>query len=153
MDVSAGMLTEFISAYKAAGVKDDDVTALNRDLLVDGAGEHEGVYDVVICSMALHHFADPKEALKQLTKCVKVGGVVVIIDWGAGEKDEEGVVDKELKRAGDLVVDEMFFGKEKLVGLFGDAGCGEVEVLLNEAESEVPGNKGMRLTFAKGVRA
>ncbi len=37
-------------------------------------------FDVVVCQNAFHHFKDPLRALKELTRILKIGGILLIVD-------------------------------------------------------------------------
>ena len=137
IDVAPEMISKFNATYSGVGIEARGVVG---DIMTGGLPEETG-FDAVLCSMALHHMADVEDAVARLAGRVRVGGVVVLIDWAEG--DVRGGTAAETMPQGAIVKMEEALLK---------AGCEGVEVRVLEAESEVPDGKGMRLGFARGTR-
>ncbi|KAL2803037.1 S-adenosyl-L-methionine-dependent methyltransferase [Aspergillus granulosus] len=84
IDISDGMIEEFKKNVCEAG-RSDTMTGIKANLLADStpaevAGPEYFDFDIVVVSMALHHFEYPEKALKCLGERVKKGGVMMIMD-------------------------------------------------------------------------
>ncbi|KAJ5707703.1 S-adenosyl-L-methionine-dependent methyltransferase [Penicillium malachiteum] len=130
MDVSQSMIKEFNDNAATLGLS-DKVTGHECDLLADTpppdfAGPPYMDLDMVIVSMALHHFEHPLLALQRLGERVKQGGTCFIIDLipqshhshdyghGHAHKTDFGEAAHTVKTHG--------FSEETMQKLFEDAG-------------------------------
>lgn len=78
------MIEEYTKNARQAGLS-DKIVGYKGDLLADPAsielsGPEFFDFDVVLISMALHHFANPELAMKRFSERMKKGGVCLIID-------------------------------------------------------------------------
>jgi len=79
-------------------------------------------FDVAICVLAFHHFADPAQAAKRLADRLRPGGVLCVVDFL-----EEGLpvpIDPELRRMQNYTVEHHGFSKEQIWTMFNGAGAG-----------------------------
>ncbi|KAI1330417.1 S-adenosyl-L-methionine-dependent methyltransferase [Xylariaceae sp. FL0255] len=89
IDVSENMVNSYNEAAKKAGLPIERMSATRGDVLDDDAATNGTPlidqeffeFDAVIMSMALHHVGNQAEMLKRLVQRLKVGGVIVIIDF------------------------------------------------------------------------
>ncbi|RAK89507.1 SAM-dependent methyltransferase [Aspergillus costaricaensis CBS 115574] len=84
LDVSDNMISEYNNNAKEAGYE-DKMVALKGDLLAESApaelsGPEYFDFDLVVVSMALHHFERPELAMARFGERLKKGGVCVIVD-------------------------------------------------------------------------
>ena len=84
LDISDNMVNEYNKNAEKTGFS-HKMAAWKGDLFADTAstelpGPEFFDFDVVLVSMALHHFDDPSKALKCLGDRLKKGGVCVIVD-------------------------------------------------------------------------
>jgi len=84
VDASEGMLEIFRD--KLAGRDDVEVELRAADVL--DMGVEPGAYDAVICSMALHWFADKPAAVRAMADALRPGGVLGVLCAGRGGEDE-----------------------------------------------------------------
>jgi SAM-dependent methyltransferase len=57
----------------------------------------DGSFDVVVSRSALHHFADPQAALREMARVVRPGGRVVTVDVMASESPEDAALHNALE--------------------------------------------------------
>ncbi|KAL1964014.1 hypothetical protein VTN77DRAFT_7560 [Rasamsonia byssochlamydoides] len=86
LDVSENMVAEFNKSTHESGISPEKMFALQGDLLAetvpqDLLGLEFFDFDIIVVSMALHHFADPNLAMERLGSRLKKGGVLLIIDF------------------------------------------------------------------------
>lgn len=84
LDLSDNMVNEYNKNAGKTGFA-EKMSARTGDLLADNvsaelSGPEYYNFDVVVVSMALHHFYDPAKALKTLGERLKKGGVCIILD-------------------------------------------------------------------------
>ncbi|PYI30262.1 S-adenosyl-L-methionine-dependent methyltransferase [Aspergillus indologenus CBS 114.80] len=84
MDVSDGMISEFNKNAKDAGLA-NKMTGVKADLLAESVAEELSAdeytdFDLVVVSMALHHFENPELALARLSGRLKKGGVLLVLE-------------------------------------------------------------------------
>ncbi|KAK1147653.1 hypothetical protein N8T08_000995 [Aspergillus melleus] len=84
LDISDGMVDEFNTNAREAGFA-DKMVGYKGDLFTEsvatelsGSEFHE--FDIVVVSMALHHFEKPDLAVKRLAERLKKGGTLLIMD-------------------------------------------------------------------------
>ncbi|KAL4875818.1 S-adenosyl-L-methionine-dependent methyltransferase [Aspergillus karnatakaensis] len=97
MDISDGMIEEFNKNVAEAGYS-DTVTGIRTDILAESSSSPAEVsgpeyfdFDVVVVSMALHHFEHPKKALIRLSERLKEGGVLMIVDMIPEHHQDHGL--------------------------------------------------------------
>ncbi|RAH46109.1 class I SAM-dependent methyltransferase [Aspergillus brunneoviolaceus CBS 621.78] len=93
MDVSDGMISEFNKNAKEAGLA-DKMTGVKADLLAESVSEELSAdeytkFDLVVVSMALHHFENPELALARLSERLKKGGVLLVLEILAEESHHD----------------------------------------------------------------
>ncbi|KXH60507.1 methyltransferase domain-containing protein [Colletotrichum salicis] len=80
IDVAPAIVQRYNECAVRLGYAPAQVHAVAGDLSSDVELANEGVFDVVIISMALHHLDDPLGMLKLLAKRVRVGGVLIAVE-------------------------------------------------------------------------
>ena len=77
-------------------------------------------FDYVVCMNSLHHHPDPKQSLTEMTRVLKPGGVMIIMDGFV-----DSVVRKALSRAANIIRKEgkvQRFKREELQRIFCNLG-------------------------------
>ncbi|KAL4920273.1 S-adenosyl-L-methionine-dependent methyltransferase [Aspergillus aurantiobrunneus] len=125
MDISDGMIDEFNKNAREEG-HSDNVIGVKANLLSEAApvevsGPEYLDFDVVVVSMAFHHFEYPKQALNRLGERLKKGGVMVIIDLVPEHHHDHG-----LHQMGEVVetISKHGFSLEEMQTMYEDAGMG-----------------------------
>lgn len=84
LDISDGMVDEYNNNAREAGFADKMVgykgNLFTESVATELSGPEFSDFDVVVVSMALHHFEQPDLALKRLGERLKKGGTCLIID-------------------------------------------------------------------------
>lgn len=97
----------------------------------------DGEADACLCSLVLHHLADPGEGLREVARVLRVGGVLVVVEF-LPHRDET-----MRRRFGDL---RLGFSAGEMVGLLAEAG-------LEAATGPVlPLRRGFRAAVYRAVR-
>ncbi|RJE17786.1 Methyltransferase domain protein [Aspergillus sclerotialis] len=125
LDVSDNMISEFNKNAQEANLS-DKMTGRKGDLLAESFSEEMNSpeifdFDLVVISVALHHFENPGLAMKRLGERLKKGGVCFIIDFVPAQHHE---FDKEFAEAGKTVKSHGF-SREQTWELFEGAGLSE----------------------------
>ncbi|KKK15696.1 hypothetical protein ARAM_007255 [Aspergillus rambellii] len=127
MDVSDGMVDEFNKNAQEEGMS-DKMVGIKADLLGESvpaeiSGPEFYDFDVIVVSMALHHFQKPELAMSRLAERLKKGGVLIIIDIIPEHQDDK---DNGLRHVTPSEVAETIhrhgFSQEDMNKLYGDAG-------------------------------
>ncbi|KAL4787206.1 S-adenosyl-L-methionine-dependent methyltransferase [Aspergillus varians] len=123
MDISDGMIDEFNKNVREEG-RSDTVVGVKADILsgptpAEVSGPEYFDFDVVVVSMALHHFEHPEQALKRLSERLKKGGVMMIVDLIPEHHDDHG-----LHQMGAVVetISKHGFSLEEMQAMYEDAG-------------------------------
>lgn len=101
-------------------------------------------FDIAIISMALHHVVDPITLLKRLRERVRIGGVIVVVDWlvddSHDKKDEVGEkYDKsKMKKLEHGPKIWNGFSEDGIQADLEAAGCERIEVEVFTVEMEAP---------------
>ncbi|CEO59878.1 hypothetical protein PMG11_04528 [Penicillium brasilianum] len=142
IDVSEQMVAEFNRNAQAIGLS-DKMIGYKADLLTESAPEEFSgpdytEFDVLVISLALHHFEYPDVALQRLARRLKKGGSIMIIDLIPSSEQDHGNGHsqghhghghghaKEGNDFGDAshLIKTHGFSREDLEKIFKDAGLG-----------------------------
>ncbi|RAO68882.1 uncharacterized protein BHQ10_004894 [Talaromyces amestolkiae] len=131
LDVSENMVAVYNQRVEEAGIPSEKMSAKVGDLLAENVSEDlQGPeyrdLDIIIVSMALHHFSDPQLALKRLADRLQKGGVLWIVEMleEPHAKDEHERVSPETAQ----IVHKHGFGVDEMKDLFLGAGLGDADV-------------------------
>ncbi|KAF8320116.1 S-adenosyl-L-methionine-dependent methyltransferase [Clavulina sp. PMI_390] len=82
VDISQGMVDWYNTRVANQGIEADEMRAVCRELKGEQApDELDGLkFDVIICSMAYHHFRSIEETTKVLAFHLKPGGKIIVVD-------------------------------------------------------------------------
>ncbi|RHZ58098.1 class I SAM-dependent methyltransferase [Aspergillus thermomutatus] len=128
MDVSEEMIKQFNINAQETGFE-DKMVGYHGDLLaesvpVDLSGPEFYDFDLVVVSMALHHFDKPDLALKRLGERLKKGGMFLIIDMVPEDKHSPHGLHNAFPEAS-ATIRIHGFTLEHMQKLFKDAGMGQ----------------------------
>ncbi|KAL3429673.1 S-adenosyl-L-methionine-dependent methyltransferase [Aspergillus tetrazonus] len=129
MDISENMLEEFKKHVHEAG-RSDTMVAVKADLVSESSpteisGPEYFDFDLVVVSMALHHFENPEKAMNRLSERLKKGGVMMIIDLiPKDHHDHEH--DHALQQMGEVVetISKHGFSLDEMRTMYENAGVG-----------------------------
>ncbi|KAL5334732.1 S-adenosyl-L-methionine-dependent methyltransferase [Aspergillus crustosus] len=144
MDISDGMIEEFQKNVSEEG-RSDKMVGIKANLLAELApaqvsGPEYFEFDVVIVSMALHHFEHPENALHRLSERLKKGGVMLILDMTPEDHHDHG-----LHQMGEMVktISKHGFSCEEMQTMYANAGMNtefRYQILEERLEFERNGN-------------
>lgn len=80
IDISSNMVQAYNAEASKAGFACAQMHALEGDILGPEPLPN-AEFDLVVMSLALHHIQDPAELILRLSKVLRSGGVLVILDW------------------------------------------------------------------------
>ncbi|KAH8901140.1 S-adenosyl-L-methionine-dependent methyltransferase [Thozetella sp. PMI_491] len=181
VDVSTSMLDKYKATIAQLGAGPDEMMAVRGDLLADVVQATEPPlpeeklrdFDLIVVSMALHHFENPGLALQRLATRLAVGGTLLIIDFTPIDgstpsqvryEEEQRALSQESKdaaqhsfsshEASHTVSKPGGFSKQEMHDLFGGAGCGDFRWKLAEELCTMPmANVKTQLFFARASKS
>ncbi|KAJ7700863.1 S-adenosyl-L-methionine-dependent methyltransferase [Mycena rosella] len=81
VDISQGMVDQFNKGVQSHGISSEQMRAVRAELKGE-AGELEGTkFDIVLCSLAYHHFGDIAATTRLLAFFLKPGGTLIVVDF------------------------------------------------------------------------
>ncbi|EJC98903.1 S-adenosyl-L-methionine-dependent methyltransferase [Fomitiporia mediterranea MF3/22] len=150
VDISQGMVDIYNTRVKNQGIPEEEMHAICADIKGE-EGELDGQkFDVVVCSMAYHHFASITDVTRKLVFFLKPGGVLLVIDIIKGASQTlmgQHMNDAERKH---LVPHAGGFDEAALRPVFEEAGL--VDFSFRPRVRVVKGDKAVNAFIAKGVR-
>ncbi|KAM0343580.1 hypothetical protein ACHAPU_008331 [Fusarium lateritium] len=88
LDISSGMAEQYNNMALKAGYTPAKMRAMQGDLIDPESTPSEELdtpaffnFDLVVMCMALHHIQDHEDMILQLSKRLKPGGILLIVDW------------------------------------------------------------------------
>ncbi|KAF5014667.1 hypothetical protein F66182_14271 [Fusarium sp. NRRL 66182] len=134
------MVAVYNQRVQEAGISSEKMSAKVGDLLAENVtkdlqGPEYRDLDIIIVSMALHHFSNPQLALKRLADRLQKGGVLWIVEMleEPHAKDEHERVSPETAQ----IVHKHGFGVDEMKDLFLGAGLGDTDVKLLDRKFEM----------------
>jgi SAM-dependent methyltransferase len=164
VDISGSMLDKYRKVATDLGLAPGEMVGVLGDLLSDDVQPtvpplpEDALYDfdLVVVSLALHHFSDPALALQRLAARLKAGGVLLIITSTPldGSTPAQREYEEELRARGDSFEDVAKrsgmhggshtvnrpngFTRQEMADMFRQAGCTNVREKLAERLSSIP---------------
>lgn len=140
LDVSENMVSVYNQRAREAGISPEKMSAKVGDLLADNVSEdlQRSEYrdlDIIIVSMALHHFPDPQLAVKRLADRLRTGGVLWIVEMLQEPHSEEE--HKRVSPETAQLVHKHGFSVGEMKELFLEAGLGDTEVKILDRKFEM----------------
>lgn len=134
------MVAVYNQRVQEAGISSEKMSAKVGDLLAESVSEdlqgpeyHD--LDIIIVSMALHHFPDPQLAMKRLANRLQKSGVLWIIEMLEEPHSEQE--HKQLSPETAQTVHKHGFGVDEMKELFSEARFGDTEVKLLDRKFEM----------------
>ncbi|KAM0561592.1 hypothetical protein ACHAPJ_002760 [Fusarium lateritium] len=111
-------------------------------------------FDVIIMCMALHHIQDPDYMILQLSKRLKQGGILVIVDWAAISESGSSQTGDRAMDLSNRTGNRMGFTESDVRSAFEKAGLKDWSWKLASTRSQVPREIGgeQQLFLARGKK-
>ncbi|KAF5571274.1 hypothetical protein FPHYL_586 [Fusarium phyllophilum] len=141
MDIASGMVEQYNKMALKAGYTSTKMRAIQADLIdpeltpspeIDTPGFFD--FDVVVMCMSLHHIEDPDNMILQLSKRLRPGGILLIIDWVASSADSSAQAGNRTLGA----ISRMGFHENEVKSSYDNAGLEDWAWKLTSAPSQVP---------------
>ncbi|KAI3286973.1 hypothetical protein DTO002I6_7952 [Penicillium roqueforti] len=183
VDLSDGMLENYRATATELGLDESRMFAVQGNLLAPTitptrpplSEEELNGFDLVAICLALHHVEDIALATKRLAERLRPGGVLLIIDWAtrdvSNETEEQAGVQTtpsssenhhhhhmhelvDPKNPAAHTISHDGFSQRQIFSLFEQAGCGELQFVLADRLSPVPGSHSgqMQLFWARATK-
>ncbi|EXL53916.1 hypothetical protein FOCG_07036 [Fusarium oxysporum f. sp. radicis-lycopersici 26381] len=157
MDIASGMVEQYNKMALKAGYTSTKMRAVQGDLIdpeltpspeTNTPGFFD--FDVVAMCMALHHIEDPENMILQLSKRLRPGGILLIIDWVASSAGSSAQTGNRTLGA----ISRMGFQENEVKSSFDKAGLEDWAWKLTSAPSQVPREIGgeQQLFLARGKK-
>ncbi|KAF8602735.1 S-adenosyl-L-methionine-dependent methyltransferase [Ceratobasidium sp. AG-I] len=152
VDISPKSVDYYNERVANQGIPEEEMKAICVELTERGTGEADvfgGVeFDVIVCTLAYHHFEDASEVTKMLTSYLKPGtGTLLVVDL-IRSSDSESLH----KAHGHAVAHKGGFSQESIRAAFVDA-AGLQNFSITTAFQMAQDEKSVDLFIAKGVRS
>ena len=125
IDLTPGMVSEYNASARNQGIPESDMEAFVGNLIdsKDPApvllqGGQFFNFDIAVVGLGFHHFHDPALAARRLTERLKIGGVLMIVDFLPHAHHGPN------SHAAAHTVTHMGFSEEQVRKMFADAGAG-----------------------------
>ncbi|KAF4967258.1 hypothetical protein FSARC_5170 [Fusarium sarcochroum] len=161
LDISSSMAEQYNQMALKAGYTPTKMRAVQGDLIDPESTPSPELnspaffnFDVVIMCMALHHIQDPDDMILQLSKRLKQGGILVIVDWVAlSESDCRRTGDQTLGLS-NLSVNRIGFTENDVKSAYEKAGLADWSWKWASTRSQVPREIGgeQQLFLARGKK-
>ncbi|KZV67889.1 S-adenosyl-L-methionine-dependent methyltransferase [Peniophora sp. CONT] len=125
VDISAASVAEYNLRVANQGLGPEDMRAVVGPPTGAPAALDSAQFDVVVCSMAYHHFSLPGEITALLAHLLKPGGVLLVVDLMTRVKDNSVRTEREeiFSLAHQHLVPHRYgFSCEEMRAMFGEAG-------------------------------
>ncbi|KAM0792199.1 hypothetical protein ACM66B_004896 [Microbotryomycetes sp. NB124-2] len=168
VDLASQLVDNFNSRAKQAGFDTNNFYAVQCDKLTDDDADLNGEkFDVIVCTQSFHHMPDLDAITKALSRRLKSGGALMVIDFDASLGN---LIDSASKEIQDNVPHRHGFSREKFKAVFEDTGrfssvaieplhsttFGELRAFGGEhnpaTKSPAPDNTTLRWQLAKAIR-
>lgn len=127
VDVSPVSIEIYNSTAREKGIAADEMRGIVLDIDRD-AGELAGAsFDVVVCTMAFHHFESPERTAARLAGFLKHGGALIIVDILSREDGQAAIAtgDHHAPHLDAAIPHKMGFSESQARAIFEGAGLGE----------------------------
>ena len=144
IDISGGMVEKYNETAQSRGLYPDRMRAVQGNLLEDPEtlnGPEFWDMHLIVMSMALHHVDDPGEMVQKLTKRLRPGGCLVIVDWITPDEETARSLDL-FNVAARHTVTRLGFKEEEMKSMFTEAGLVDYSYLLHPEKSQLPEEMG-----------
>ncbi|KAJ4024437.1 hypothetical protein NW752_003006 [Fusarium irregulare] len=150
MDISSAMAEQYNEMALKSGYTPTKMHAVQGDIIEPESTPSPELntpayfnFDLIVMCLALHHIEDPDNMILQLSRRLRPGGILLIIDW---------VSDREGMDFSKLGVNRMGFGEDEVKSAYEKAGLADWSWKLTSTPSPVPREIGgkQQLFFARG---
>ncbi|TFK24929.1 hexaprenyldihydroxybenzoate methyltransferase [Coprinopsis marcescibilis] len=148
VDISQGMVDIFNAVVSNQGISPEEMRAVCMDIQDEGDKLGGQLFDVIVCSMAYHHFESIEHITRTLSTHLKPSGALVVVDL---LKSEDVDVDSLFPEHQDQIVAHRGGISEKDIELaFESSGLSKFE--LHPDISVKKNGHDLRIFVAKGVK-
>lgn len=150
MDISSSMAEQYNEMALKSGYTPTKMHAVQGDIIEPESTPSPELstpayfnFDLIVMCLALHHIEDPDNMILQLSKRLRPGGILLIIDWVS---DREGIDFSKLS------VNRMGFEEVEVKSAYEKAGLEDWSWKLTSTPSPVPREivGKQQLFFARG---
>ncbi|KAF8582386.1 S-adenosyl-L-methionine-dependent methyltransferase [Ramaria rubella] len=125
VDISQRMVNDFNAQAAKAGLS-DTLKAIHTDITNKDHELKGSQFDVIVCTLSYHHFPSPADTTASLSKLLKKGGSLIVIDWADPPKkttiNPSSGTEEAPKVPGDYVAHMTGMKKEDMEAFCKDAG-------------------------------
>lgn len=150
VDISQGMVDVYNQHANNQGLSPDEMNAVCTELRGEDDELDGQKFDVVVCSLAYHHFSDINKVTIVLACFLKSGGMLIVVDLRAAHKapdDNEKVFEEQFRH---IVPHHDGITETAIRVAFENAGLGEIE--LNDVGPAKSRGKDIIFFVATGVK-
>jgi len=123
VDISQGMVDQFNLRASNQGLAPDEMKAVCVDLRREDHELHGRKFDVIVCSMAYHHFSSVEDVTRLLASFLRPGGSLLVADVDRSTLQTDIFPHQHDGHGHEhIVAHQRGFGEEDIKGVFGSAG-------------------------------
>ncbi|KAF4434340.1 hypothetical protein F53441_13711 [Fusarium austroafricanum] len=161
MDISSGMAEQYNQMALKAGYTPIKMRAIQGDLIEPESTPSPELntpaffdFDLVVMCMALHHIENPDNMILQLSKRLRPGGILLIVDWLANSEDSSVQNGNRTMGVPNGAVNRMGFKEGEVKSAYEKAGLEDWSWKWAASPSQVPREIGgeQQLFFARGKK-
>jgi SAM-dependent methyltransferase len=162
MDISSAMAEQYNEIALKAGYTPTKMHAIQGDIIEPESTPSPELdtpaffnFDLIVMCMALHHIENPENMILQLSKRLRPGGVLLIIDWVSHSDSkgrEGGTSSMDFSK---LSVNRLGFEEDEVKTAYDKAGLEDWSWKWTSTPSQVPREIGSKqqLFFARGRKS
>jgi SAM-dependent methyltransferase len=161
MDIASGMVEQYNQMALKTGYTPTKMRAIQGDLIDPELTPSPDIntpaffdFDVVVMCMALHHIEDPDNMILQLSKRLRPGGILLIVDWLANSASSSAQTGNRTLGMPSGAMSRMGFQENEVKSAYDKAGLEDWSWKLTSAPSQVPREIGgeQQLFLARGKK-
>ncbi|CZS84663.1 unnamed protein product [Fusarium graminearum] len=162
MDISPAMAEQYNKMALKAGYTPAKMHALQGDIIEPELTPCPELntpaffnFDLIVMCMALHHIEDPEDMILQLSKRLRPGGLLLIIDWVSHLDSTTQEGENWKMDFSKLSVNRMGFEEDEVKNAYDKAGLEDWSWKWTSTPSQVPREIGgkQQLFFARGRKS
>ncbi|KAF4340628.1 hypothetical protein FBEOM_5474 [Fusarium beomiforme] len=161
MDIASGRVEQYNQMALKAGYTPTKMRAIQGDLIDPELTPSTEIntpaffdFDVVVMCMALHHIEDPDNMIMELSKRLRPGGILLIIDWVVNSAGSSAQAGNRTLGVPNGAISRMGFEESEVKSAYDKAGLVDWSWKWTSTPSQVPREIGgeQQLFFARGMK-